>query len=430
MREQTFLIITKEEISFWKSCQLITKNLIQSYQLALKGHNIQFLKVEEDLTPASAYKHALKIKEINPQGLIWVDHEPCSALLLNALNSVLSDKPYNDKPKFFIHLFGDFVLQCRQWETTLKSLNEFPVHFLVASDAQKLLVDKMFISTKNITTVIPFPVEKSVFNASAFSQQRNLMREKFKLKDEVVLLYTGRMSLQKNIDSLVNTFTKVKNLVGGNAELWLAGPWDNILLPYHGTRGLPGSYFSQFKSSLLDKGLSNVRFLGDLDEEELLGVYHASDLFVSFSTFNDDDYGMSIAEALMCGLPALLTQWGGLPTFKKYSEHVDLVPIEFQDVRMHPQSILAQKKMMAKILEIKENKFPREEMASYSANYLSIEAVGKKLEELLFAVDFNAKIEFSQVFYKLSTTFHLSSDAPFKNNLGLYKDVYGDYGTL
>lgn len=136
--------------------------------------------------------------------------------------------------------------------------------------------------------------------------------------------------------------------MGGNVELWLAGPWDNILLPYHGTRGLPGSYFTQFKSSLIDKGLTNVRFLGDLDEEELLGVYHASDLFVSFSTFNDDDYGMSIAEALMCGLPALLTQWGGLPTFKKYSEHVDLVPVEFKDVRMHPQSILAQKKTYGK----------------------------------------------------------------------------------
>ena len=430
MKEQTFLIITKEEISFWKSCQLITSNLVQSYLLALKGHNVEFLKVEEDLTPASAFKHALKIKVLNPNGLIWVDHEPCSALLLNALNSVFEKEAKLSKPKFLIHLFGDFTLQCREWEKTLKSLNEYPVHFLVASEAQKKLVDKMFISSKNITTVLPFPVEKKTFNTDKLLQNRSLMREKFKLKDEVVLLYTGRMSLQKNIESLVNSFAKVKDLVGGNVELWLAGPWDNILLPYHGTRGLPGSYFTQFKSALIDKGLTNVRFLGDLDEEELVGVYHASDLFVSFSTFNDDDYGMSIAEALMCGLPALLTQWGGLPSFKKYSEHVDLVPVQFHDVRMYPQSILTQKKLMSKILELKSKKLEREEMSSFSTSKLSIEAVSKTLEELIFAVDFDVQIEFSSLFYKLSTTFQLNSDAPFKNNLSLYKEVYGDYGTV
>lgn len=425
MREQTFLIITKEEISSWKSCQHITRNLIQSYQSALKDHRIGFLQVAEDLSFSGAFKQALKIKDINPGNIIWVDHKPCSALVLNALNMVYAQSAYDQRPKFFIHLFGDFALDCLHWEHALKSLNEFPVHFLVASHAQKILVDKMFKASKNISTVVPFPVERKVFNLHGAEKNRQLVREKFKLKDEVVLLYTGRISLQKNVDVLVNTFEKVKKLVGGNIELWIAGPWDDILLPFHGTRGLPGSNFSQFKNSLINKKLENVRFLGDLSTEELVSVYHASDLFVSFSTFNDEDYGMSVAEALMCGLPAVLSQWGGFSSYKNYSSDVELVPVEFQDVRMHVQSAIAQKKLMAKIFELQEKKQSIKETSD-----LSIEAIGVRLAELIFAADFHSTVEFSSLFYKMCASFKLSPAAPFKNNLSLYKDVYGDYGTV
>lgn len=105
---------------------------------------------------------------------------------------------------------------------------------------------------------------------------------------------------------------------------------------------------------MINKKLENVRFLGDLSTEELVSVYHASDLFVSFSTFNDEDYGMSLAEALMCGLPAVLSQWEDFSSYKNYSSDVELVPVEFQDVRMHVQSAIAQKKLMAKILNYKK----------------------------------------------------------------------------
>jgi glycosyltransferase involved in cell wall biosynthesis len=37
---------------------------------------------------------------------------------------------------------------------------------------------------------------------------------------------------------------------------------------------------------------------------------------VNLSVHNDEDYGMSVAEALCSGIPAILTDWGGLASFR------------------------------------------------------------------------------------------------------------------
>src|SRR5690606_17477950 len=54
---------------------------------------------------------------------------------------------------------------------------------------------------------------------------------------------------------------------------------------------------------------------GSLPNKELKGVYQGADYLVNLSVHNDEDYGMSVAEAQCSGLPGIITDWGGLAGF-------------------------------------------------------------------------------------------------------------------
>ncbi len=427
MKQKKFLVITKEEISSWKSCQLITGNLLKSYHLAYPEDQFQFLRVEENFSAFLAYKHAKKIKELGVDTIIWLDHRPCAANLVMALSEVYSDTPYELKPKFLIHLFGDFVLDCLSWENAEEAINHYPVHFMVASEKQKKLVDNFFKSQESLTSVLPFPVDEKDYSINCFKNNREEIRNKFNLNDEVVFIYTGRISFQKNVEAIINLTSKLKDIVDKKIEVWVVGPWDDILLPYFGQWGMPGSQFTQFHSSILDKNLSNVRFLGNLESSELLKVYQASDAFISFSTYNDEDYGMSVAEALMTGLPCVLSDWGGFSTFAKYSKQVDLVPVEPRGMRMQVNSQAAQKAMLKKIMQILENEISREDIHGMAQEHLSTSAVAKKIRAINDTCDFKYEVKFSVLFFKLCALFHANKDAPFKNNIEIYNEIYGVY---
>ncbi len=91
----------------------------------------------------------------------------------------------------------------------------------------------------------------------------------------------------------------------------------------------------------------DVTFVHDADDERLLALYRASDLFAQGSTSRDIDgnpvskpelMGLTTLEAMSCGLPAILSDAGSLPelvtdarTGRVFSSHEELVGV-FEDV--------------------------------------------------------------------------------------------------
>ena len=110
-------------------------------------------------------------------------------------------------------------------------------------------------------------------------------------EDEKVLLFLGRISVEKGLESLIRQYAELIK-THDNTRLLIAG-------------GGPDS--DKFKKVAFKLGLEDkVVFTGMIPPNEVGYYYHAADLFVNFST--TETQGLTYIEALASGLP-LLVKW-------------------------------------------------------------------------------------------------------------------------
>lgn len=120
---------------------------------------------------------------------------------------------------------------------------------------------------------------------------RDYVKQKHNLNGGASLLFTGRISQDKNLDLLVEAYEKL-----------LEKHPDTVLLIVG-----DGPYYEELKKKT--KSYPNIILPGRMSREELTKYYCASEIFVFPS--EADTFGMSALEAQACGLPCLVSGIGG-----------------------------------------------------------------------------------------------------------------------
>jgi len=103
---------------------------------------------------------------------------------------------------------------------------------------------------------------------------------------------------------------------------------------------------------------------------------------VSLSLYHDEDFGMSPAEAALCGLPLVLTDWGGYAGFRDYSLACDLVPVRIERGTLRIDSDAIQSRLALRLEKVCSAK-ERETLAAHAQNYLSVPAATEILRGVL-----------------------------------------------
>ena len=153
------------------------------------------------------------------------------------------------------------------------------------------LVTVNSIGSKDDASMLIDPNKILVIEHSAddiFFQNRNraALREKMSLKDKFVILYVGRMDVEKSFDALLSAF---KNLSGVN----------DIVLFIVGTGNLEG------RVRLMEKESINIKYFGYLtDRQQLAELYTVADVVWSYA---DETYLAKPAiESLASGTPIII----------------------------------------------------------------------------------------------------------------------------
>ena len=185
-------------------------------------------------------------------------------------------------------IVGEKALITRFLEVYSRWLHESADNLLVPTEEYKKVlaprgfnVERMGIFQRGLDTTIFHPIEDA--------EQR--FAEKYSVPKGINLLYTGRISDDKNLDFLIES---VKPVMERHPEV-------NLVMA-----GI-GPDLERLRKAHAEN--SRIFFIGNISNRDLPLVYSAAKMLVFPS--ETDTFGMSVLESQACGIPALVSHIGG-----------------------------------------------------------------------------------------------------------------------
>lgn len=178
---------------------------------------------------------------------------------------------------------------------TIRSLQRATMIITVSNSTKQDAHELVGIAAEHIRTVylciderFSNVIEKE--KVQAFRQQKGLT--------DGFLLYLGTLEPRKNLTTLIDAYARLRYIYGVREKLVLAG-----------SKGwLYDSIFEKVRQHGLE---SEVLFPGYVADNEQLLWYHAASTFVYPSLY--EGFGLPVAEALACGIPAVTSNISSLP---------------------------------------------------------------------------------------------------------------------
>jgi glycosyltransferase involved in cell wall biosynthesis len=175
---------------------------------------------------------------------------------------------------------------------------------IIPTESIRPIIHNWGVTNKNIFA-IPTGVEEEFYQ----NPERNIVRNKFGIKDdEILLLLISRLTEEKNVEFLFRSVIKVlKN--NPNTKFLVSG--DGYLVP-------------KLKKMVSENNLVNkVFFEGIVKHKELKNYYSAGDIFVYAS--KSETQGMIVSEAMYCGLPIVAIKATGIESLVENNQNGFLV---------------------------------------------------------------------------------------------------------
>ena len=205
-------------------------------------------------------------------------------LAAKMLNLQTSGIYHTDIPEYVRILTEDRFLESLAWSYMQWLYGQVDTVFVNSEQYRKCWIDRGFAPEK--LKILPRGLDTDLFNPQRSDRS---FWQRFGVKDgEVLLLYVGRISREKDLDVLAAAYRKVHD-AGLPVKLFIVGH---------------GPY-----SEALAANLPDAVFLGYLTGEPLAKAYASADVFVFPST--TDTFGNVIIEAQASGLPVIVSDLGG-----------------------------------------------------------------------------------------------------------------------
>ncbi len=230
-----------------------------------------------------------------------------------------------------------------------------------------------------IVRVIPFPIDCDVFFRKSVDQE--LLRKKIGIPGKgKILIYAGRISLQKNLHTLIRILEEV--MKEKEVFLCIAGSPDQTPLKEFGISG--DNYAQRLDEMIKKKGLTNnVIFPGHIDDNTLVEMFSVSDLFVNATIHHDENFGFSQVEAQACGLPIVASEWGGIKDTVIHGKTGFLMQTLLTDNGPRLEWLSGVKYILSLLSDSSLWKAISDECRLHALSNYSFKAVGNKIMEAL-----------------------------------------------
>ncbi len=179
-------------------------------------------------------------------------------------------------------------------------------------------------------------------NFSGIDKKRYACKhQKSKNLSEIMLVCIARLDRlhrYKGIDKLIDLM----------ADLQISTKSSNIQLRIIGDGDLREFYENECKR----RELSNVRFLGNLSEEEMILEICNSDFLILPSTNKSEGFGRVALEAMSCGIPVIISKYAGFSELiGKYDAGIVFDPFEIGDLTENVVNVYQDNSLYSRLIE-------------------------------------------------------------------------------
>lgn len=191
---------------------------------------------------------------------------------------------HTDFPQYVRILTEDSFMETLAWDFMHWFYSQLDIVYVNSEDYRKCWVERGIPADK--IKILPRGLDTRLFHPSRRNDQ--FWRSRGLREGETAMLFVGRISKEKNLDTLVAATRRL-------AE------WKTSVRPVFIGEG---PYLAEMKKLLPD-----AIFTGYLRGEELADAYASADFFAFPST--TDTFGNVVLEAQACGLPVIVSDVGG-----------------------------------------------------------------------------------------------------------------------
>ncbi|MFL5800459.1 MAG: glycosyltransferase family 4 protein, partial [Roseiflexaceae bacterium] len=182
-------------------------------------------------------------------------------------------------------------------------------HLLFSCAADRLIWHRLVRHSAMQEWIVPLSIDETIFHPRSPEACTSTRIQHHLPVDVPLLLYVGRLNIQKNLHTLLYLFAAVRTVLP-TAHLCLVGEEDDIVLGEFQVRNT--GYVAWLCRLAADLGLTaHLTFAGVQLGEDLARLYAAADVFVNVSVYHRENFGLAQAEAQACGVPVVCTAWGG-----------------------------------------------------------------------------------------------------------------------
>ncbi len=298
--------------------------------------------IQEALTNEPTYPTHIIAEEMNPVVVKQLEQDAseydCFLFFLSEniqTERVITQLDHITRLRIIIPIYGNMTIETKRWMRLHESLRGRDVYFLTASTRHYQQVQRLVLQPAVFR--IPYPVAPEFFEPISTSTQ-----------GRVKLVYAGRITPQKNVLPLMEAFLRACEL-NPRLELHIAGTFHHIGYHLHG-HDIDAEKFEGRFYELLSQTAGRIFYHQQLDQAALRSLYDESDYFITLSTHHDEDFGMSLAQAIARGLRGIASDWGGHADFARMAD-VALIPVSINDLNI---PIVSMKKLILHLVGLEE----------------------------------------------------------------------------
>lgn len=157
--------------------------------------------------------------------------------------------------------------------------------------------------------VVPLAIDPQIFYPRA---NKAMLRQKYNIPNEsFVLLYSGRINIQKNCHLLLSVLREIRKKF--DVHLVLVGFFDNFYISEFSPQSPPDSR-ATFERLVDSFGLAeHITLLKHQDDpSNLAEILSTANVGINLSTLINENFGFSQVEMQACGIPIICSDWGGM----------------------------------------------------------------------------------------------------------------------